>query len=167
MRTNRLFITAIHRACLVFFVFAGCVTRAGAQSAAPVALPEKIAELERLISRYEDNAKRKKPDTQTEMQQLLAMAKLAALYAQSGRIQESWPLAEKILVRLEKIYGPDHPNGACSRGFGSPSYWRTAGGPNMIAPAGLDNSLACSVADWISSDANRFFRPSERSRACV
>lgn len=110
MRTDRLFITVIHCIFLMLMALICNVPSASAQSAGTMALPDQIRELEGLISRYEENARRRQPDAKAEMQQLLSMAKLAALYAQSGRIQESWPLAEKILVRLEKIYGPDHPN---------------------------------------------------------
>ncbi len=89
----------------VFAVLMGSI--AGAQDQASNA--RQIAELERTISQYEATQSGSL-DAQKEMQYLLAMARLATLYVKSDRIHESWPLNDKMLARVEKIFGPDNPN---------------------------------------------------------
>jgi CHAT domain-containing protein/tetratricopeptide (TPR) repeat protein len=80
---------------------------AGAQDQAATA--KQILELEGTILKHEATSAGR-PDAQKEMQYLLAMAQLANLYVKSGRVADSWPLNEKILSRVEKIFGPDSPN---------------------------------------------------------
>jgi hypothetical protein len=70
----------------------------------------EIATLERQVA--EGDAKfgpATKPSPEAERKLLLAMAKLANLYVQADRMQESWPLSERILARAERVFGPTIP----------------------------------------------------------
>src|SRR5262249_40380868 len=80
-----------------------------AQDRNPLQLADEIAKLEQAIARYEAGETRKRDPTK-EMQHLVSMAKLATLYIQADRAPDSWPLSEKILARVERMFGPDHPN---------------------------------------------------------
>jgi CHAT domain-containing protein/tetratricopeptide (TPR) repeat protein len=80
-----------------------------AQDRDPAQLAGEITGLERAIAQHEA-AGTGKPDPAKEMQYLLSMAKLAKLYMQAGRFQESWPLSEKMLSGIEKLFGPEHPS---------------------------------------------------------
>ena len=88
-----------------FLMFAG---PALANDVAPAG--GQIPELERRIAEHESAPQSATPNPAEEMPYLLAMAKLASLYVQADRMQESWPLSEKILATLERLYGPDDPN---------------------------------------------------------
>jgi len=82
---------------------------AQAQERDPAQLAGEIAELESAITAYEA-VEAGKPDPAKEMQYLLAMARLATLYMLADHIPDSWPLSEKILARVERLFGPDDPN---------------------------------------------------------
>jgi len=98
------------RVCLALLVLTATVLGTATRAQGPVPITAQIAELERAVAQYEAAAKIGKPDQQKEMQYLLSVARLATLYMQVDRIQESWPLQEKMLARLEQLFGPDHPN---------------------------------------------------------
>ncbi|MEQ1611809.1 MAG: CHAT domain-containing tetratricopeptide repeat protein [Hyphomicrobiaceae bacterium] len=66
--------------------------------------------MERQVARHEATPQSGKPDNAGQMQLLLAMAKLASLYVEADRAQDAWPLGDKMLARLEAMFGPDHPN---------------------------------------------------------
>lgn len=71
----------------------------------------EITALEREVAEREGKlGKSTKPDREGEMRLLLAMAKLANLYFLEDRIEESWPLSERVLKRLERLLGKDDPN---------------------------------------------------------
>ena len=105
---------------MVLLAWAMCATIGSAyaqptpQSSRPIA--EQIAELERIVAAGEAAPSKgtanlsDKPIPARELQHILSMQKLATLYTQAGRIPDSWPLSEKILARLERLLGPDHPN---------------------------------------------------------
>lgn len=46
---------------------------------------------------------------QEEMKLILAMVTLANLYVRADRIEDSWPLSERMLARVERVFGPEHP----------------------------------------------------------
>ena len=102
MRFFRLYSTLL---VLAFAVLAN-PAHAGDQTSAA----GQIADLERLVAQYEAAFPAGKTDPAKEMPYLLAMAKLATLYAQADRLPDTAPLNEKILARVEKIFGPENPS---------------------------------------------------------
>lgn len=78
-----------------------------AQTTDPVAAG--IADFERTIAQYESGARIGKSDKSKDMEYLLALATLSTLYVKADRIEDSWPLSEKMLAKVETIFGRDSP----------------------------------------------------------
>ena len=98
------------RVCLALLALSVMVLATAARAEDQASADGQIAELERLVARYEASASAGKSDAAAEMQHLISLSKLASLYMKTGRIEETWPLGEKILVKSEKLFGSDHPN---------------------------------------------------------
>lgn len=74
-------------------------------------LPAEVEALERQVAEGEARFRPgTTPNPEAEMKLLLAMARLSTLYVQADRTPESWPLSERMLARLERLFGPNHPN---------------------------------------------------------
>jgi CHAT domain-containing protein len=101
---------AIHCFCYLLITSMAVATGSRAHAQAAGDIQAQIVELERVIARYEASARSATPNSNAQMQVLLSMAQLATLYVKADRVQDSWPLSEKILARLEAMLGPDHPN---------------------------------------------------------
>ena len=78
---------------------------AAAQASRPIA--EQIVELEKALAARQPAGKADQAD---ELRRLLLTAQLATLYAQAGRLEDSVPLQERVLVRFEAMLGPESPH---------------------------------------------------------
>jgi tetratricopeptide (TPR) repeat protein len=98
------------RVCISLLALTALALVTATSAKDPVPAAGQLAELERLVARYEADALAGKSNAAAEMQYLISMSKLASLYTQAGRLEEVWPLGEKILAKSEKLFGPDSPN---------------------------------------------------------
>jgi tetratricopeptide (TPR) repeat protein len=104
------FVMRYSRACFALLTLLVMVLATAARAEDPGSVGGQIAELERLVARHEASAPGKKTGDAAEIKYLIAMSKLASLYTQAGRLEEVWPLGDKILAKAEKLLGPDSPN---------------------------------------------------------
>ena len=102
-------VMSVFRASCFFLALSGLMMATGVWAQTQDPLAARIAELERTIVQYESAARTAKSDKAKDMEYLLALVTLSTLYMQADRIQDSWPLSEKMLAKAEAVFGADNP----------------------------------------------------------